>query len=70
MRMVDPELPQSNEAEGGFIARPAPWITTWPSWFSIRTPSDRRQLRVLAQSCPVEKFRKRLVPEAIAANIA
>jgi hypothetical protein len=67
--MVDPELPQSNEAEGGFMA-PGLSITTCPSLFSIRTPSDRRQPKVLAQSRPVEKFRKRLVPVAMAANIA
>jgi len=76
MRIVDPELPQSRLADGS-ASRSRPSISTVPAPVAApsgprRTthPSWRKQLRVLAQSAPVEKFASRVVPSASDAIIA
>ena len=73
IRMVEPELPQFRGAEGA-LRRPAvPVISivfSGSDWRSQETPSPRKQVSVLAQSAPVEKFSSRDLPSASAPSIA
>jgi hypothetical protein len=70
MRIVEPELPQSNGALVGLTRPPTPSTSTRPS-SSRRTfaPSASMQANVDAQSAPVEKFVNRDVPSANAPSI-
>ena len=69
MRIVDPELPQSNAMEGFARCNPRPSISTVTPWV-MRQPSALKHESVLAQSSPVEKFDKVERPSAMAASIA
>src|SRR5262249_3226158 len=70
MRIVETEFAQSRGDEGEVSAPPRPAIAISPLDFVTSTPSDLRHARVLAQSAPVEKLRRRVVPCASAASIA
>ena len=57
MRIVEPEFPQSRALAGAASAKLHPVTSIVLAATSFRshfTPSDRMQLRVLAQSAPVE----------------
>jgi hypothetical protein len=68
--IVDPELPQSSGAVGAVKFPALPSITISPFEPAMDAPSERMQASVLAQSAPVEKFRRRVAPSAIAPSIA
>jgi len=69
IRIVDPEFPQSSECEGALKTGPHPSMAISPSDLLIFAPSARIHASVLAQSAPVEKLRKRVVPSAIPASM-
>lgn len=68
--MVEPEFPQSSGAVGARRLPPHPSISIVFSVLFTRAPSAPMHANVLAQSTPLEKFCKRLVPPANAANMA
>src|SRR5205807_2653254 len=57
IRMVEPELPQSNARSGGLNLGPRPLISIEPSeLLATWHPKARKQSSVLAQSAPCEKL--------------
>jgi len=63
-------LPQSNGESGARSFKFVPSISTEPFVFRQLTPNVLKQLKVLAQSAPVEKFSNLDVPLAMAPSMA
>jgi len=65
MRMVEPELPQSRGAMDGWKSPAVPVISTELSGLrETFAPRASTQAREEAQSAPVEKLVRRVVPSA------